>query len=461
VTSTERPAPTARQFLAPPPVPADPQPPAPEPPGGRSWQVRRPPDAVPALSVFVVVLLALPSRFVVGPLGGVGVPAQILGLAAGLWWGVHWLGQHGTDGQLRQPVRTAAFTFLVAVLISYVVAVRRPIGADELNQADRGLLALVAWIAVLLVTMDGITTRAGLDTLLRRLVVMGGAVGALGLLQFFTGQAYTEYLRLPGLSESGALTDVSGREGFFRPMGTALHAIEFGVIMTSLLPLALHYAVADTHRRWAARWLPVVTIAVALPISISRSAILGAAVGMATLLPTWPTRLRRRVLAAGAVLGSALFVVLPGFLGALLSLFTRIGGDPSARSRTDSYTIAWHFITQYPLFGRGVSTFMPAYRILDNQYLATLIEVGVFGLVALLVLLGMPVVSGWRLRDPAAPVSLGPALAAGIAAAALSFALFDALSFPMVSGVLFFLIGAGAALRRLSLEGDGPVRQLP
>lgn len=429
--------------------------------------LRRPPDVVPVLSGFAVILLALPSRYVFGPLGGAGAPAQVLGLAAGLWWAVHWLAQHRPETPLRQPLRAAAFAYLLAVLVSYVVAARRPISPDEMSQADRGLLIILSGLGVLLVTMDGITTREGLDKLLRRLTLLGCGMAGLGVLQFFTGRTYTEYLKLPGLTESGALSDVGSREGFFRPMGTALHAIEFGVIMTALLPIALHFAMVDRHKNPVVRWAPVIAIAVALPISISRSAILGGAVGLLTLLPTWPRSHRRRIYAAGTVMLGSMFVVLPGFLGSLLGLFTNIGNDSSAQSRTDSYAIAWSFIVDSPIFGRGVATFMPSYRILDNQYLASLIETGIFGLGTLLIFFVTGIVTAWQIRDTSpgpmdqvptgAGVSLGPAIAAGIAACTLSFALFDALSFSMATSLMFLLLGAAGAARRLAIEGDRPL----
>ena len=50
-----------------------------------------------------------------------------------------------------------------------------------------------------------------------------------------------------------------------------------------------------------------------------------------------------------------------------------------------SYAIAGEFIGRAPIFGRGFSTFLPSYRILDNQYLGLLIETGIVGLVAFLV----------------------------------------------------------------------------
>src|SRR2546430_13733022 len=61
------------------------------------------------------------------------------------------------------------------------------------------------------------------------------------------------------------------------------------------------------------------------------------------------------------------------------SLFTGISRDDSALSRTDSYAVAGAFISRAPLLGRGPATWLPPYRILDNQFLGSLIEIGVGG----------------------------------------------------------------------------------
>jgi O-antigen ligase len=136
----------------------------------------------------------------------------------------------------------------------------------------------------------------------------------------------------------------------------------------------------------------------------------------------------------------------------MLRLFTGISEDASARSRTDSYALAFEFVGQHPVFGRGLSTFLPRYRILDNQYLGLLIEAGIVGLVAFLALLVTALVVALRLSrtlpDPS-DRGLARSLMATIACAALSCLTFDVFGFPQVSGMLFFAIGAIGVLIRV------------
>ncbi len=418
-------------------------------------------DGTSTLTLFVVLLMCIPAQFVVGPLGAAGTPAQILAMLLSLWWLGRKLARPFSAVPDRQPVRIAMLIFVACAMISYVFANLRPIIGIESRAADRGLLILVAWLGLVLVAGDHIISRARLDTLIRRLVLAGAGVAALGIVQFQTGMAFVDMVRVPGLKVNSALTGVVSRDGFYRPAGTALHPIEFGVAMTMLLPLALHLALNDTRSGPWRRWLPVVLLASSIPISVSRSAVVCASVGILLMLPVMSAR--TRVFTGIATVGGlcATFVLVPGMLGTLLGLFTGIGADDSAASRTSSYTLAGEFIGRAPLFGRGFATFLPAYRILDNQFLGTTIELGLVGVTALIVLFLTGILTAAAVRrrseDPSTKL-LAQALMACLAAGASSYAFFDAFSFPMVACLTFLTLGMIGGLRRLSMMSQPVVR---
>jgi len=167
-------------------------------------------DAVTALTGFLILLFAIPSRLIIAPLGGAGSPAQLLGVAALLWWAASRLAR-GSRLTTVQPVRWAMSIFVVAVLLSYVAATVRPIDEVELRAADRGLLSLLSWLGIVLLACDGIPSRDRLDTLLRRLVLAGGGIALLGLLQFFTGMSFINYIQIPGLSQNIRVRSIVGR----------------------------------------------------------------------------------------------------------------------------------------------------------------------------------------------------------------------------------------------------------
>ena len=418
-------------------------------------------DAVFFLSLYAALRIVLPSQYVIGPLGGAGQPAQLLGLGIALLWVVDWLRRPWSRSCVKQPLKRFAFAFLMAVLASYLVAAIRPLSSAEQLAADRSVLNVIAWIGVMLATIDGTTTRARLDTLLRRITLLGGLEGALGVLQLLAKQSFLQDFRLPGLANTGVDPLLLSRGSFLRPVGTAISPIEYGVFLAMVLPIALHYAVSDVGRRsFLARWLPVVAIACALSLSLSRSAIVSTVVALVLFLPAWPARLRRRVYLAVVAFVAAAAIALHGFLGTILSLFSGIGDDSSTVSRLDSYAVAWSFIMRDPVFGRGTGTFLPEYWILDNQFLGSLVEIGVVGLICMLLLFLSGIRTAWQQRGPMAvpdghapAVSrLGPVLTASIAAGGVSFAFFDAFSFPMVPSLLFLVLGCAGALRRLALE---------
>jgi polysaccharide biosynthesis protein PslJ len=406
------------------------------------------------LTTLIVVLVAIPSILIIGPLGSAGTPADVIGLVMLVMWVFARITVPPKPPRAN-PVRIAMLLFVAAVMASYIAAATRPISTIEQSAADRGVLLSVAWLGMLLFTIDGPRTLGELEVLLRRLTYVGAAEALVGLAQFATKLALVNYIQIPGLSVNGDLSSLSDRGDLTRPPGTTIHPIEFGAVLTMILPIALHFALTDRHRRPIARWFPVAAIALAVPISISRSAILSGAVALLFLLPTWSPQIRRRVYVGLVVLFGAIYLVVHGLLSELTDLFLGISSDTSAASRTGSFGLAMQFISRSPFFGRGFRTFLPEYRILDDQLLGTAVEMGIIGLVVLLGLMLTSLTAAIRVRrasrDPIVR-DLGQTLAASIAAGSCSFALYDALSFPMAASVFFIVLGATGGLVRFSRQ---------
>ncbi|MGN6331334.1 MAG: O-antigen ligase family protein [Motilibacteraceae bacterium] len=412
-------------------------------------------DAVTFLTVFAVLLLLVPSRLVFAPLGGSGSPALMLAVTGLVWWG-HAVLTRAPALHPSRPARWVAAGWTAAVGASYVVAMSRPIDAVEVRAADRGILSVLALLGVLLVAADGIPTAERAERLLRRLVGLAGVVACVAVLQFFTGLDLVSYIRIPGLSADGYLVAMETRNGLNRPSATATHPIELGVVLAVVLPLALHFALRATAGRRTVPVLSVLVISLAALMSVSRSAVLASAVALAVFLPGLPRRQRRYTLLALPLVLVAVRLAAPGLIGTLRGLFTQIGSDPSAGSRTGAYDIVAPYIWQRPLFGRGFNTFLPSYHILDNQYLMTLIDTGIVGLSALLSLFvaaflcAASAATRWPVHSERR--GLARAVAAAVAAAAVGFLTFDALSFPMCAGLAALMIGCAFRLRLLARE---------
>ena len=361
-----------------------------------------------------------------------------------------------------QPVRRAITVLLVAFLISYVAANMRAIPMIERSAADLGLVTLLAWAGVVYFTHDAVPSVARLLDLSRYVTFGGACLAALGLVQFVTGQQWSDKIVIPGLTENSTFGSITLREGFNRPFGTALHPIEFGAVLTMILPLALALALSDTSRSVVRRWCPPTLILAAIAVSISRSAILGAVVGLVILATTLPGRTVRALSLAGGVFGVIVFLTVPGLLGTMLGLFTNAGADDSVSSRTGSYSVAGTFISHSPLVGRGFGTFLPSYRIFDNQFLLSLVEVGALGVGAMLLLFFAAAHAGRRTRtlaretDPTLSL-VGQGLTASAMVAGTGLAIYDGFSFPMGTGTMFLLIGmAGCAYRLQRIAQPDP-----
>jgi O-antigen ligase len=417
---------------------------------------RAPSDAVGWLTCYLLLLLFVPSRLVVGPLGSAGAPSMIFGLGSLLLWSFLFLGSIRRTSSRAQPVRIALGVFLFCTGVTYVLAMSRPMSPDEISPAAVALLALASWSGTLLLTHDGVFTRDRLDTLLWRFVLCGFVIALLGLLQVATHQLWVDRIAIPGLSSAPAYGLVT-RGGFPRPAGTSIHPIEFGVLLSILLPIALHVGFFHTRRPPWVRWLPALTIGAIIPLTSSRSAYLGSLLGLLIVMAGWSRARRRGLLAVGGLGLLAMMVVTPNFFSSVIGLFTGAGDDPSIASRTGSFALAFEFLERNPWFGRGLGTFLPKYRIFDNQYLLLLVTVGAVGTLAFLALGVTSVVMLLRLRSrlqDAASRDLALALVAAVSAGFSCLFMFDAFAFPMTMGTLFLVLGAAGALR--CIEGEPP-----
>lgn len=416
-------------------------------------------DAAALLSGYVFLLLVIPSSLVVGSLGAAGAPAAVLAVAVFAWY----LAARGHPGlgldRGRQPVRMAATIFACVIVAAYVSASRHAVSATAQSAADRGLLMVAGWVGVLGLAADGIDRAGRLRVLLRRIVMLGTALAAVGVIEFCTGVNLTRYITIPGLSVHQQVTDLMLRNGLSRVTATTSQPLEFSAVLTMTLPIALHQARFAPVELRVRRWLQAGLIAAVVPMTGSRSAFLGLAVICIVLFPTWRRRDRHRAYAAMIIAPILVWLVKPSLISSFGALFGRFGSDQSSLSRSSAYAEAGPYISAHPWLGQGFQTFFPqTYFFVDNQYLTSLLDTGALGLLALVACF----VTGWftarsvratgtdaRTRD------LGQCLAASIAAGAVCFASFDVLSFTTAAGLFFLLLGCTGAAWRL-----GRARQL-
>jgi polysaccharide biosynthesis protein PslJ len=410
--------------------------------------------AATMLTVYLVLLVAIPSAATISALGGLGRPSVLWGLVMLFWWILSRLQLRNHDAvPVPQPVRFAFVLFVVVVLVSFAAAMLRGQPADQVSPAFTALVRVASWGGV---AMDGIRTHADGAKLIRRLTIAGGALAAFGMVQFITGQTLLDWVGgIPGvtLDLEGLIT----RGAFTRSPGTAIHPLEYGTVVVATLPLAIICAVTRGFRGAKSRagylWLPVGVITVAALVAVSRSAIIGLAVAVIASLPAIPKAARWPVIIGGGVVTAGVLVAVPRIFGTLVGLFVGASDDPSTQSRTDALARVPEFISSSPFIGQGFGTFLPRYYIFDNAWVLMTVELGVIGVIAFAGLVGAALWSaawaGWRspFEDTA---GMSKALAAAMLTMAVLFAFFDGLSFPMSAGYFFLCAGLTGAMRTIA-----------
>lgn len=404
---------------------------------------------------FIVLAVLVPSRLVIGPLGALGAPANLLGLAGLLWWVADSLKRRPTRAQGPQPARLAMLAFLGAWLIGCIGGLARVMAPVEHRSLDRSMLFVLSWTGVALVVADGLRTRQQLGAVIRFLCSCAVFMAVVALFQFKLGWDYTEWVsRIPGLRVNGDLVPIIARSSFRRVSGTAIHPIEYGVVLAVILPLAIWAAKNRENRSRARATLPAAVIALGIPISISRSALLGLFLGVFLVIRSISVRKRIQAMVGGFFFLGVVFMGVPGLIGTFVSYFTFNDPESSVSSRTSDYEFVARLITHRPWMGLGPGTFIPErYLLVDNQVLITLAEVGIIGLLGFLaffaIALDMNRPHG-KLRRLQQGMTLQRGLFISLVVLFITSVTFDSLSFPMFSSVLALIVGASGTAWRLA-----------
>ncbi|MFE7168673.1 O-antigen ligase family protein [Streptomyces sp. NPDC057616] len=410
-------------------------------------------DATAVLTVYLVLAFFIPSNLALPALGGVGTPANVFALLGLMWYLATWLGGRILPAPGTRLVRVSLCVLGLAVLAAYISDAMRESSHQEVLGADRGLIGYLVWVSLVVLTSAAMQQRGRLDVLMRRVVIMASVVAAIGFYDFFAATNIADSIHIPGLQTSVAQVSVMDRGAFTRPRATTAQPLEFAGMLAILLPFAVQQAFDPVRRHLHVlrRWGPVILMAGALPLSVSRTSIIGLLLVALVMVPRWKPA--RRWAAIGVLTASvAVFKVLvPGLIGTITGLFASFlsNSDSSTQARTVKYSAIVPYLKEHPLFGRGFGTFTPdLYFFTDNQYMLGLAEMGLLGLVALFVLFITGIHQGGAIRRLArtdADRELGQAFFASALVAMVSSATFDSLSFPMFAGMFFLMLGAGAS----------------
>jgi O-antigen ligase/polysaccharide polymerase Wzy-like membrane protein len=321
-------------------------------------------------------------------------------------------------------------------------------------------------------------TRELVDWIVKWLVAGGAIVAGFAIYEAWTGfNIFSNLARVIPILQLAFAPEMDVRGSRLRVFASSQHPIALGVAFVMLLPLAVYLAHKYKQRRWM---LCCGIIVMAAFSTVSRTTILMLVVVFIVFLRLRPIETKRlwRFLLPGLIV---IHVALPGALGTLQESFFPKGGlvaeqqagaggrgsgrladvGPSLKEWKRQFVLGQGFGTRVVDEGR-INAF-----ILDDQWLGTLLETGIVGVLAWIWLFRrfLKLVNREARRDQTDRGWLLTALSASVLAYALAMLTYDAWSFIQVTFLLFILLGVGAVvLQQEDLEpalAPEPVRKPP
>ena len=343
--------------------------------------------------------------------------------------------------------------------------------------ADQGLFAEVAkeltfflsFVIVVFAIASLVTTREAVDRVVKVLVGGAAIVAIAAIAEARSGYNVFAHLHqaFPILENRGLTRIEPGRGGHIRAYGSAQHPIALGAMLVMLVPLSVYLGVRTRQRRW---WFAGCLLIVGSLATISRTSVLMLVLEIAVYAVMRPRDLKRLWVLVPVVL-VVVQLAVPGASEALKSAFFPRGGliaqqgaAPVGSGRVSTLKASLEVWKMHPLLGLGFGTRIVtpgpkqnAY-ILDNQWLGTLLELGIAGLVAwvwlFVVFLRRMFRAARRCSDPDAWLFMG--LGAAIGSFALGMYFYDEFAFTQVTFIAFVLIALGAVSLRIIDVGKPP-----
>ena len=432
----------------------------------RSWTV--------LISVLVLVVLLIPNN------GSYTLPKALpfqlepYRLVVGLLL-VGWLVSLLIDPRVR--ARASGFEgpllFIIGVTLASDVANPGHVGTVT-SYVIKALWLFLCFVLFYYLIVSVVHTRKVVERILT-VLVSGGCIVALdAVLQRRNGYNLVDHLHslLPLFTynpeAAGAL---EARGGNFRAFASAGGPIELSAVMAMIVPFAIYLAVSRRQRRW---WVAVTLLLLGDFAGGSRTGIIGLLVALGVFLWLRPRQTVRCWPAVFPIL-VILHFAAPGAIGGLVELFFPKGGivqqqsetfiGPGGKveygSRLSRIGPELHEYLQHnPLLGQGYGTRVTGFHdlaadnaiILDDEWLDTILETGILGVLAWMWLFGRAIrrlsIRAKLERDTDAGM-LPVALVASVAMFAISMFFFDAFGFIQATFLAFTLLGLTAVTLRI------------
>jgi hypothetical protein len=243
---------------------------------------------------------------------------------------------------------------------------------------------------------------------------------------------------------------------------TIVGPTEHGLAVTTMMVMAVPFAIVGFFQaRGNKRWLYALAIGLILGAALSTERKTGVLTPIAAVL--FIAAYRPKAVLRMAPLAFLLVVFIHAASPGALGTFSQLQGtftSNSSEGRSDDYTAISPDLLAHPLLGAGYGSRdiaqADSVRILDNEFLAELLQVGLIGTLAFIAMIISGMVVAHRPIRSGDPARAGPALAAsaGCVVFLVVCMLFDSMSYPQACYAFFFV----AAMATVAASREVPVR---
>jgi polysaccharide biosynthesis protein PslJ len=380
-------------------------------------------------------------------------------------------------GRIEAAGRGDPILLLIGVAIVSTIVNFDQLSAVADESPVNPVLYFVSFLLLFVLLASNVDSMATVDWILKTLVA-GATVVALCAIY----EARTRYNVFDHLTDFVPILDKqfreigqtsTGRAGQLRVHASAQHPIAFGVALIMMLPVAVYLAkTAATQARRRLWVLAGLVCAIAAVTTVSRTtvvmlaAMLVVAVSLrgAAIVRYWPALL---------VLPIAVHFVAPGALGGLYKAFFPKEGliadvqgraGESGSGRFADVKPGLKLWTEKPVVGQGPGAEVVfehrethlgpaplATVIFDNEYMRTLVQLGLLGLLGVIAFVWGSVIRLYRAarRSTGPPSDMLVACVVSCAGFGVAMFFFDAFAFVQSTLVFVFLAALGLSVSRM------------
>jgi hypothetical protein len=370
---------------------------------------------------------------------------------------VAWIWLGGDQRTLARSRRSKLFVFAAGLFTALAVASllldsATIINLGDFTLAEKRLSLLLAFLVISWFTMTALRVEdlRGMSTYL----VWLGAIMAVGILvERRTGYnvfySISTLILSPIATVAPSPTDIHpALIGDYRAtiVGPTQHGLAATTLLVVTMPFALVRVLDGQTRRQKLAYGLAFALMLAAAIATQRKSALLVPIAVVIYLLFYRPRQMLRLAPFAVVLFGFVHLSSPGALGSITNLTTALNSGSTAH-RASGFSSITPDVLAHPVLGRGFGTIdtdkVNQFRILDDQYLDELWEVGIIGLAAYLWMIISPIVLARRMIRSGDPTlsSIALAASAGCVAYLVVNGLFDALSF-VQAPYIFFIVAA-------------------